>query len=440
MIAAVQSPLDSVIHAMRRHGACQIVFKLLANNDNSKQQVYFGGDFEVLRMIPHGDLTGSFSSADGTVFKASLNLKWLPPSLIGEPEVAPGAQLIYYPRYPEVRMSGFLRGCRIAPSGLMQPPTSEERAQREHSPRCLVLGICPDGAVLAYVAAWESHVAADAIGRISGGTVANVASVFYEVQSQRTDPATVLLARLEQIYARGPVRSCRLDASGVLMPYTATNGAGYTLESQFGIVPNGHSEPDFLGWELKAHSGQVVTLMTPEPDVGIYLDSLDDFLLAYGGVKAERRDFNGRHRVDMVCEKTSLTMHMEGFDRTRCEITDPNGGLFLRDQTGQLAAGWTFNKLVTHWAKKHGQTAYVTYTKQESAGGVYYRYGPEVLLCQGAELKRFLAALDDGIIYYDPGINQKLVDGKWKSKKRSQFRVRWNDVTRLYEQVRHVRL
>lgn len=440
MIAAVQSPLEIIADAMRRLGAVRIVFKLLANNDNSKQQVYFGGDFDVLRMIPHGELSGSFSSADGPVFKASLNLKWLHPSLLGQPEPAPGAQLIFYPRYPEVRMSGFLRNCRTAPSELMRPPTAEERLEREGTPRCLVLGICPDDSVLAYVAPWGNAVVQDAVGRIGGRSVANVASVFFELAAQRVDPEAALLKRLREIKDLGFIRSCRLDASGSLVPYAARNGAGYTLESLFGITPNGQSEPDFMGWELKAHAGQVVTLMTPEPDAGIYRDSLDTFLLGYGRCGSERRDFTGRHQVGVDHDKRPLTLRMEGFDRARCEISDPEGGLALRDQSGRLAAGWTFNKLVTHWSRKHSQTAFITYSKHESVEGVYYRYGPEAMLCNGAGLNEFLAALYDGVVYYDPGINQKLVDAKWKSKKRNQFRVKWSDVSGLYGRVRRVAL
>ena len=30
-----------------------------------------------------------------------------------------------------------------------------------------------------------------------------------------------------------------------------SNGGGYTLEALFGIVRNGISEPDFMGWEFE---------------------------------------------------------------------------------------------------------------------------------------------------------------------------------------------
>lgn len=433
MSTQLKTPLENVADAMHNYGARHIVFKLLANNDNCKQQVYFGGDFDVLRMIPHGELSSTISKRDGVIFKAPLELSWLPANLVGRPSPAPGAQLIYYPRYPEVRMSGFLRGCAQAPNHLMQPPTPEERMLREHTPRCLVLGVCPNGEILAYVGAWGDDLTQDANGRIQNGRANRVASVFYELRRAQSDGRDELLQRLLSISALGPIASCRLNAMGQPIPYVATNAAGYTLESLFGIIPNGSSEPDFMGWELKAHRGGVLTLMTPEPDSGIYLDHLEQFLESYGRSDGSRRDFTGRHFNGIFCEKSSLTLRMEGYDPSSGELVDPDGGLVLRDSNGNLAAGWSFSKLITHWARKHGQTAYVTYTKT-GTNKPFFRYGPEVLLCRGAEVRRFLAAMYAGTIYYDPGVNQKLLGDQWRSKKRNQFRVAWKNVHYLYEE------
>jgi hypothetical protein len=32
---------------------------------------------------------------------------------------------------------------------------------------------------------------------------------------------------------------------------TSSNCGGYTLEAELGATPNGYSEPDFMGWEIK---------------------------------------------------------------------------------------------------------------------------------------------------------------------------------------------
>lgn len=426
------SPLEYAAEVMRRHGAKRVIFKLLANNDNSKQQVYFGGDFDVLRLIPHGDLLGEPTKNRGLMFKAPLDLSWIDIYSDAPPALAKNAQLILYPKYPEVRMSGFLKGCLAAPSILMQPPTAEQRALREHTPRCLVLGICEGGKILAYVGAWESPLAIEAQSKISKGHVKNIATVFYELENQVEDSRVILLRRLSEIYQMGPIRSGRLNKFGILQEYQARNGAGYTLESLFNIIPNGRSEPDYLGWELKCHGGGPVTLMTPEPELGVYCDDLNRFFHLYGKETAIRKDFTGKHQVNKCNDKTGLILTMEGFDPESYEVIDPAGGLVLRDTAGNIAAEWTFNKILTHWSKKHAQTAYVSYQSIERDIR-YYQYGPEVLLCRGAGLKSFLEAMYSSAIYYDPGVKMELINERWIAKKRNQFRVSWQHVEKLYE-------
>ncbi|MGG5285362.1 MvaI/BcnI family restriction endonuclease [Pseudomonas viridiflava] len=434
-----ESPLDYVSGVMRKHGAKRILFKLLANNDNSKQQIYFGGDFDVLRLIPHGDLVGEPTKDKGLMFKAQLNLSWIDPSFGAAPAPAPGAQLIFYPRYPEVRMSGFLRGSPLAPLELMRPPTPEERSTRVGVQRCLVLGICEDGRILAYADTWGGKLSLEAAQKILNGQVTKIASVFYEQAWISEQGRIMLLQKLSEIYIGGAVRSGRLNAAGCLIEYHARNGAGYTLESLFGIVPNGRSEPDFQGWELKAHGSGPVTLMTPEPDSGIYRDNLKKFMQDYGVVGEFRHDFTGKHIVNIMHERSGLTLCMEGYDAERCEVSDPEGGLVLRDAFGKKAAAWSFNKILTHWSKKHAQTAYVSYVSEERDVR-FFKFGPAVTLCEGANLKLFLDALYSNCIYYDPGVNMKKTSDKWVSKKRNQFRVSWKKIGLLYDRSEEILL
>lgn len=439
MSGANESPLEYVSRVMRRLGARRVVFKLLANNDNSKQQIYFGSDFDVLRLIPHGDLVGEPTKDKGLMYKASLKLSWIDIGSDSPPAPAPGAQLIFYPRYPEVRMSGFLRGSALAPSKLMQPPTSEERALRGQSQRCLVLGICGDDTVLAYSGVWDGKLARDANKRINSGNLSRVASVFYELEQPVQQGRILLLEKLSEIYRGGFVRSGRLNSMGELVEYQAKNGAGYTLESLFGIIPNGRSEPDFHEWEIKSHRSGAVTLMTPEPDSGTYRENLAEFLKAYGNCNEVRRDFTGRHVIGIPNERTGLVFEMLGYDPERNEVSDPAGGLVMRNSHGEVALGWTFNKILTHWSRKHAHTAYVKY-KVDARDVNYYLYGPEVLLCSGADLNLFLKAMYENIIYHDPGVNMKLVSGEWVSKKRNQFRIAWKGVGDIYEVSERVML
>lgn len=435
-----KTPLERVAELMYSYGAEHVVFKLLANNDNSKQQVYFGSDFEVLAMIPHGEMIGEISEKHGTIFKSRLDFSWLSMDLLSPPVPAPGTQLIFYPRYPEVRMSGFIRGCSNAPSTLMRPPNPNERVARIDTPRCLVMGICADDRIIGFLGSWESDYSADAIERINGESANCVASVFYELKKPVRNTREALLSRLREIYYAGPIAASRLDRAGTLLAHSGNNAAGMTLESLFGILPNSKSEPDYLGWELKAHSGGAVTLMTPEPDTGAYLDDLGQFIADYGRCSPLRRDFTGKHSTGVECVTSKLTLRMEGFNPHSMEIVDPNGGLVLRDRNEKIVAGWTFNKIVTHWSRKHKQTAYVSYKKTGDGADVFFKFGPEVLLCRGNGLKKFLSALHNGALYYDPGVNQKLIAGLWKSKKRNQFRVAWKNVGSLYEESEYITL
>lgn len=435
------SEFHCLVENMKRHGAKRIFIKPLANNDNSKQQIYLGADFEVIRAIPSGEVYSAGVSSKGAIFKAPLNFYWL--SLEGGLDLAPNAQIIFYPKYPETRLSGFLKGCSrqksIAPNHLMKPPTPEERAARSETKRYLILGV-NDKTVWAHCSAWEGALHDELKSVVEGGHARLVASVFYEYSLTKESSEEKLLSKLKDIFLRGPIESCRLNGKGELLTYKAQNGAGYTLEAQFGITPNGFSDPDFMDWELKSHSSGAVTLMTPEPNMGTYLDDLEAFLRSYGTrVEPERMDFASRHNVGVLNDKTSLIMRFEGYEAATGEIVEPEGGLMLRDATGVLVAGWKFEKLIEHWKKKHANTCFVSYTAIRETPPKY-QYGPKVVLGKGTNLKLFLQALHLSTIYYDPGVNMKLVEGKWRPKKRNQFRVSWRHIDTLYVELKEIDL
>lgn len=428
---------------MRRLGATRIIFKSLANNDNSKQQIYLGSDFDVIRLIPSGDIYADGVSTKGPIFKAPLTLYWMNDE--GVTELAPKSQLILYPKYPEIRMSGFLSGTNkklnITPRHLMKPPSIEERAEKIYSHRYLILGLDKKN-IWAYCTSWHDEVAQELHTLVAEEKAQSVASVFYEMIKPGKTSEEKLLEKLKAIHRMGQIESCRLTSTGEKIPYKASNGAGYTLEAQFDITPNGCSDPDFMDWELKSHSSSVVTLMTPEPSSGIYIkNGLKAFLEQYATNKQPARlDFASRHDVNKENNKTLLTMKMEGYDPRSGKIINPDGGLMLRDQRNNLAAGWTFEKLIDHWKRKHANTCYVNYSAFKTGSIPAYQYGPKITLGQGTSLEHFLKGLHSCTIYYDPGINMKLEDEQWKPKKRSQFRVKWKEIDKLYNSIREIDL
>ena len=132
-------------------------------------------------------------------------------------------------------------------------------------------------------------------------------------------------------------------------------------------------------------------------------------------------------------------MYLDGYDPVSKSITDPSGGLFLKNASGVIVAGWSFDKIIDHWKKKHSNTCFVSYTVRKSSLN-YYQFGPEITLGKGTNLDKFLDALYNSVIYYDPGINLKFNGQTWKPKKRNQFRVKWNNISLLYESLQHIDL
>lgn len=151
---------------------------------------------------------------------------------------APNAQLILYPKYPEVRFSGFLQKCQNPPSALMTQRLAE---------RLLFFSIAKNGTILGYVADPNSQMAIEFKNQ-SSVTEHGVFKVIElpKVANNRAD----LIHELLRIHQLGWIKSKRLDKFGNLMACEAPNCGGYTLEAELGITPNGYSEPDLLGWEV----------------------------------------------------------------------------------------------------------------------------------------------------------------------------------------------
>jgi hypothetical protein len=466
-----------------------VLCKRLAENDNSKQQVYLGHGFDALNLVPFGQVA-SDSTTKQPIMKAALALRWLDDA--GRTAPAPGAQLVLYPQYPEVRMSGFLRGCPVAPAALMRPvPKEQRRFNNGPDGRLLFLALLPSREIVAYVAPAGSEIAGDFDARqrqrpfksagvfldvplarageqlallLSAITPETVVSgVSLELPPVRSDtpsameptytssptaaaaaevalpelddPRALLIARLRQIHAAGWHPSSRLRADGTLHPYAAINGGGYTLEALFGIVPNGKAEPDIFGWELKACGSDRVTLMTPEPNAGYYgHEGVEAFVRRYGHVTVgDTLYFTGIHRSGAVCDKTKQTLAVRGFDASSGKITDVDGGIYLVANGGEDSAGWSFSGLLEHWGRKHAAAAYVPCERSDK-GGPAYRYSSPVMLGEGTRFEKFLAGLASGTVYYDPGSKvEEASSTRPKVKARSQFRVGRKNLAQLYD-------
>lgn len=427
------SNIGNIINAMKALGASSFYCKPLAENDNTKQQVYLGGSFEVLKQLPFSEIR-SDTGVKIPNFKASIYLSWI--NTAGQAAQAPGAQLILYPEYPEVRLSGFLRGCSLAPSKLMQPVAKELR-QHSNGPdgRYLFFGITPDRKILAYLSATGSAVSSEAAQKTDNGTFSPNGVLFQIFDEEKIDSRTILLEHLREIHRAGWHNSIRLSKDGNIMPYTALNGGGYTLEALLGVKPNGESAPDFMGWEIKAYGKSRITLMTPEPDSGFYGENgVAAFVRKYGRkLPNDVLYFTGTHKVGQPCKASGQTLSLDGFDVNEGKITKVDGGIHLIDAAGDISASWTFSGLISHWSRKHSAAAYVPYEKK-STPAIQYLYKSPVLLGTDTDFSFFLSSLGRGEIIYDPG--SKITNAsaqRSQVKARSQFRMNVRNLSHLYQ-------
>jgi hypothetical protein len=428
-------------------GCTQLYAKPLAENDNSKNQVYFAGAVEALNAFPAEQIF-SENTKKGPSFKARLNFGWLQEN--GLVARAPSAQLILYSQYPEVRFSGFLERCKAGPSILMADRKRAEgfpvEVKRQLVGRVLFLGVTKDNRVIGYVAAGNSAVAAEF--KTQSFPTAFVVFSKIELPSIANDDESrrLLLKELRRIHMLEWIDSKQLDTSGKLTTCRAAQCGGFTLEAELGISKNSVGEPDFLGWEVKQHSvpsfsslGAAITLMTPEPVGGFYKEQgVEAFIRKYGypdkNGRPDRLNFGGIHKVGQRQISTGLTMRLSGYDAVKGRILDANGAIELLDDEGQIAAFWTFGGLLTHWSRKHTKAVYVP-SMRRTEPAWQYRYGSEVRLAQQTDGLRFLKALASGEVYYDPGIKLENASTKPEVKRRSQFRVASKNITALYEKV-----
>jgi len=420
------------------NGCNRLFFKVLSANDNSKNQVYLGPDLKAANVLPFTNIradrsipTPKSKRTASPIFKADLDFFWITDE--GEAFPTKETRVIYYPQYPEVRLSSLLSGCPKAPSEIIRP---------RQAGRILLLGVTQTRKVFGYAIGHEAPLARE-IHSLKG---LRTIGVFNEIPVDHVDSKIRLLTELGRIHHKGWIQGQRIS-KGRVIPYQATSAAGYTLEAELGITPNGDAKPDFLGWEIKQFNvnnftdlkGQAITLLTPEPSEGLYKEKgVIEFVNKYGywdkSGKADRKNFGGVHRLGKLHKTTGLMLVLEGFTIDK-GLTDENGGICLVDAKGVLAAKWPFIQLISHWNKKHAQAAYVPSLMKAEQGLRYYRYSSKIRLGQGTDILLLLKAIISGDVYYDPGIKIENISTKPKPKKRSQFRIKADNIPILYNEM-----
>ena len=257
---------------LKAHGVVTVYVKQLATKqDNDKNQIYISKTglspfAQIERILPlefhqreaSTSTSKRLSDAGKPILEGTVKWNWVDRD--GTPHSAPNTRAIFYLQYPEVRLSGFLKGCSNAPDALRRTK------QAQFGTRALVFGTGATGEVYGLVVTAKTD---PALFPIVGLTphARNPVLLCFETQK---GGLTRLLKDLKKINASGWFPSQRLKTTGKPPePFRGTQGGGYTLESLLGIVSNASKTPDRDGVEVKSFSKNKVSLMTPTPDGGV---------------------------------------------------------------------------------------------------------------------------------------------------------------------------
>jgi hypothetical protein len=436
-MAGIQS-IEALRELLRSQGVrTAYVKKLSERQDNDKNQIYFGSQLPGLINIFPAQLSfreGSTSTqkrkskAGQPIVEARLDFAWLAPD--GERSNAPNTKIIDYFQYPEVRMSGFLKGCDSPPDALRRTN------QAKYGQRILVMGTASDGKVLGLVLTERDDPLVGTFPDLPFVPSSGVLQVLLVAGKTGSDPAELLRQEIAAIVNQGWHWSRILKASGP-EPFSGSQGGGYTLEALLGVAANGDKKPDAHGFEIKSFSGSRISLMTPTADYGFEGDhSFREFMDRFG--RPGKKDdgtmrFVGLHRAGETCKGTGLAMRVAGYDASTDNF-DASGriGVELVDPaSGEVASGWSIDKLANCWNAKHANALYIGCTKQVSASGDNeYTYGPKWVTGTGTDVFRLLRGIASGLVFYDPA-HTIYADGK--TKVRPQWRINASRLTEAME-------
>jgi hypothetical protein len=432
--------LRGLLSLFKDSGCDEVYGKYLAENDNSKNQIYLGGDLKVLNILPSEKIFSSDTSV-GPSFKARLDFGWLHPD--GEVTPAPSTQIILYAQYPEVRLSGFLRGSVKAPNELLN---------KRMTGRILLIGVSRKKVIGLVLKGTDP-----ASKEIKALHPQDASLTLFKIRcfqvSEKNKEKEGIIQALKTVYHAGWINSKQLSEDGRIGPCSAPQCGGFTLEAELGIPKNSKADPDLFGYEVKQYgvkdlnkigAGRI-TLMTPEPDGGTYRTlGVEVFIRSFGYEdktgRPDRLNFGGIHKARQVCRATGLSMEIDGFDAEKSRITKAGGSVRLETKDGVDAASWSFANILEHWKHKHANAVYVASENRKNPEW-QYRYGNLIKVCNGTDGIKFLTSLAAGKIFYDPGIKlEQAFSDRPRIKRRSQFRVQVGDINSLYEQVEMIDL
>lgn len=435
---------QQILSYFRQHGVQRVFYKELSTNDNSKNQPYLGGSYDVISILPLGEIS-EYPGGKRANYKCAINFSWLTDN--GEIVRAPNSKIILYTKYPEVRFSGFIRGIQDSLfGGHNQSPSRLMNLPRDETPeRVMLFGITNQRTVIGYV-----MISNQQILNYFSTTSLNSYGALTEIEVEN-DIASEdeVLNKLIQIKNRQWCRARYLRRKNANIETVTINSLtnqchGMTLEAELGVPHNSVAGADWKGWEFKAkrvpseskgHYSKTVTLMTPEPNGGLYPINFEEFMNVYGmhGKDIERLEFRGLHYYDRVCSATQLRLFIDGYEDGMIE---PGGKIILLDPGENTAASWSFSTLMRIWNEKHQNFAIVPCIAQERDGVPKVKFFGPIGIGRGTDFILFLNSFIEQLVKYDPACHF----GSGPPKKRNQWRVTSNNLEFLYTNYGYMEL
>jgi len=408
--------------------------KLSPKQDNDKNQIYFGSGLKSLSNLFSGDIiersepVSSKKKSDlyGDI-GLQLYLKWYWMDRNGNTARANGTKAIEYPQYPEVRLSGFLSGCPLAPQSLRRTKQSRFKT------RYLCFGFTPELDTVGIVLTEVEDELARNFPDLPKYSESSLLSVLIVNDQYQSTPGDILLNLLKTKVGSEKHSGFILKPDGPV-PFNGNQSAGYTLEGLLGIVANGKSGPDILGYELKTTGSSNGTLITTEPDLGEKADlEFKEYMSRYGSPGKKDSNtirFTGTFSLDKkpVGKDYILRLFRDG----EKDGLPGHIGLYSLDEK-ILVQGWSFQKLNSKWVEKHSNAVYIKYSKEkdESRNDVI-QFGPICWFAHGTSFNNFLEGIRAGVIYFDPADS---IYENGQSKSRAQWRYRISQRDEVYSTI-----
>ncbi len=183
----------------------------------------------------------------------------------------------------------------------------------------------------------------------------------------------------------------------------SNTGIGKTFEDYIGVVENNLDEPDFMGYEIKAHreeSSSYVTLFTKSPNfpsrANAYLNT--NFGMPYDNnpmlnklhtsmFTSKFNTYGGKYSFKLINDRIAQVIRIGVYDIDTKELINSS-------------VGYTYDCLRRILEKKLKNLFYVS-AEREYRGIDEYFYFNKAEIYTSPSLEKFLDLLDKGLIMYD---------------------------------------